>query len=1024
MSTKNPFSSTTPSFLTAKKNPFSTSASNPFSTSSASNPFSASSGGSTDLEKLMRQVSSNSAKVLSVGGTLPNSASKPSVLERILGPLQASLAGVNAIVHNVTTDGKDENVLGQMGNAASGKDYITGSDLLKDWGWNPQTSIGKFARGVVGFAWDIGADPVTYFTAGLNKVTKLAGMAKAANVARDGFETAKAVDYGIDLSKYADAIGDAATKIMPGVLNPTDKTKLFYGIMRDVSIAEKDAGGIKFFGKSLVSGDALGKMVPESVKTIIDKAALTKPAMTLGRVFSHDFYEVKHAADPFTAVTMTNFWRDSMNQASKGFHEGIEVAKDIKGNLPEEAANALGIAMDSAIPVEKRAHAAELFDEMKKLEKVLDGGASDSAVAAARERLSAVQKEATDIVHNVMDWDKFGISLKAFDPSMSDEAIVQATDSAKSILSNSERVLKQYHDAGIPVKDLGEFHAFPRQAGAPDQSILSALDMDKPSLVDRLLPPDRTLASTNNGALSSTDALGKRSFDTFGEALQGGQKYTTYAPEAVAKQNIDAVNAIAANDFKRKLGDSLGKVVKEGEELAKGKSTFKIANGTTYAVDDVVAKQLESLTKPLTSDAGIKGVLDGVNKLTSIWRKWATVMNPGFVPRNGISNFYLAYTKGYANPVYWEKTLKLNTALQNGTVDREGIWDVVRGKTWTNGDFLDAAEANGGINLGEMEEVFHDSAVRSLSRKANPVTGLQKVGTKANSFTERWGRMAVFAQALKKTGSPEIAGRMADVTLYNYNPASLTNAEKGLRTLIPFYTWTRSNLPEMLRVLVQDPSKISTIGKLQSNMADVSDKVNKDLLPQYQRDMIPIPTPFKDKDGNTLQLNPNFGFQDINKIDQPLSDTLASLNPFFKVPLELYFNRDSYFKSDIQDYPGQLKKAPGYLQSLDKAFNTQPWWELIKKGAGAKTIDGYLKASPQFVKTLDMWPFLANLGKALQTDNAETPWRRLSWLGGLKLMPYQEDKFKTDYLYKQRDDLMDTIQKLKDQGVIKSGTNQ
>jgi hypothetical protein len=351
--------------------------------------------------------------------------------------------------------------------------------------------------------------------------------------------------------------------------------------------------------------------------------------------------------------------------------------------------------------------------------------------------------------------------------------------------------------------------------------------------------------------------------------------------------------------------------------------------------------------------------------------------------------------------------------IQTGEISKH-LDDAVPGLDVTLGKFIDEAHSTGALRGGQIWEVTQDAV--SQGWKRNP---LAEVGTEVNEFAEEWGRLAVFKQAWRKHGSSNIAAKLVDATLYNYDPKALTNVERGMRTIIPFMTWTRRNLPEMLSVLVHDPSKISTIGKLQGNMAAVSDPTDKNLLPQYMRDMLAIPLPFKDKDGNPMMLNPNFGFQDLNRIDQPLRDTIASINPLFKVPLEIAFNKDVYFQDDIQDYKGQLRKAPGYLQSLDEVVGGQKWWESMKRAGGAKTIDGQLRVDPRFTKSIDAIPFLANLGKALEQDNPQTPWRRISWLGGVKLMPYQQEKFEKDAEYEQRTALQEAIRKMRDEGVIR-----
>jgi len=65
-----------------------------------------------------------------------------------------------------------------------GKGYEEGeattTSVLSEWGWNPESKVGKVARGVIGFAGDVALDPLTYVTGGTGAVIK--GTGKGAKI--------------------------------------------------------------------------------------------------------------------------------------------------------------------------------------------------------------------------------------------------------------------------------------------------------------------------------------------------------------------------------------------------------------------------------------------------------------------------------------------------------------------------------------------------------------------------------------------------------------------------------------------------------------------------------------------------------------------------------------------------------------------------------------------------------------------------------------------------------------------------
>ena len=87
----------------------------------------------------------------------------------------ATEGAINQVVNEVRNDTLDfedvPKILDSFWNGLTLDEKKTGTDILRTAGWEPESAGGKVARGFVGFAMDVGTDPLTYLgTFGLTKV--------------------------------------------------------------------------------------------------------------------------------------------------------------------------------------------------------------------------------------------------------------------------------------------------------------------------------------------------------------------------------------------------------------------------------------------------------------------------------------------------------------------------------------------------------------------------------------------------------------------------------------------------------------------------------------------------------------------------------------------------------------------------------------------------------------------------------------------------------------------------------------
>ena len=471
------------------------------------------------------------------------------------------------------------------------------------------------------------------------------------------------------------------------------------------------------------------------------------------------------------------------------------------------------------------------------------------------------------------------------------------------------------------------------------------------------------------------------------------------------------------------FGEKVGKDPANRVMHFEPKSNILTLDGTQYRVHPSIGAEVVRLTSFFASPESVKTFKRGIGKLTTIWKSQA-VMTPGFIIRNAQSNYALAQMHQMGDLVAWKKATDLVLSKTMKDTDRL----LVSGVEWEVGALRKELAKHALSSDGAYREVA--GKVDELGKLGKNLAG-GKVAERVHGWNEKVediGRVAVYLQARGRGLAPEAAGAMVNTVLYDYSRESLTALEQGARDVLPFYIWMRRNIPAQVQHLLHDPAKLSKFNKMKIEGDEATGNSTKwGEMPKYMREMgaIPIPLP----NGKKMYLNPNWGWQDIAKLEsiielghansEPLlKDLLASISPFIKIPAEVAFNTDSFFGGNIKRFDGDVKKAPQWASKLNDYFGGQPWWEALLKAGGSATNKktGDLMVSPVFLKVVSGIPILANIGRMSESGDQQKG-RLLSILGGLKVMPDQSAKWSDNRVYEDRTNIANAKTALKSIGV-------
>jgi hypothetical protein len=235
----------------------------------------------------------------------------------------------------------------------------------------------------------------------------------------------------------------------------------------------------------------------------------------------------------------------------------------------------------------------------------------------------------------------------------------------------------------------------------------------------------------------------------------------------------------------------------------------------------------------------------------------------------------------------------------------------ITGQTFTNeisGRFVPPSENFGGNILGEPgaeisllgkgnvlsagKEAYDTSRAAGSGRIVSGLKAAVAGGQQGGNYVEGLNRAAGFLELTKQGYAPTVAG--AKTRALHVDFGNLSDFERNvMRRLVPFYSFSKGMIPEVLRELIERP------GGLTGQAAQLSATIREGqdaFLPEYLQGGLGIPLGPEGEDGNqkfltNLDLPVESVFEPLHAgpgwMAQTGQDILSQLNPMIKGPLEL-----------------------------------------------------------------------------------------------------------------------------------------
>ena len=899
--------------------------------------------------------------------------------------------------------------------------------------------VGSF---VVRTAVDILTDPLTYVTFGASagvfgvraatKVPLFGEAAKAAGVA-DGAAAAlnpagsklykflKATENqangltaGLSLEqrlknfkvakgmKGADEFYDFAEEEMKDVLRHTidaplnpdfAKKALSNMLSKSPQLAETllDKGGIKFFGKSVLSGQRIAssiRMIPGM--TAVDH--ITQPL----RSSVNALFNPSMVKDPITGK-----WQKlpdeyiALEQKAKDLAVSmqddriLDLTRVVKANnLDTNEANFLVASIEAAkLPTDMR-----LANAYKQLTKF-----NDRELAFLRESGISISRLENHFPH-VLVKGAAGSDMIPFKipPKSTVGAALKRTKEGTIFSTDPEKLAR----------------------------LESAVLKKEQDTVDKLLGE-----MTNDGFeifdQNAITALAKRTMDN---SRAGSMKqFVDSLPEWAAMRADEAPDSwvpLNLSDFKKE------------EEF------FQNMGMATQALrfHPAVAARIEKFAGALISDEATNEALRAFDSLQNLWKASVTSMFPVFHGRNAISNVFLHFNdiglhslnpKNHAMAgALVANEYKLNKLMTNAMKPNapaaladeitemlsKPVFTDAAGHSWSYGELRSIMKRNniafnsnitGAVDVVRNPSAFEEALfpikaygtglskqkAKAFAKKALPIgqdfKGFE-YGRVVGQAIENQARILDFVVNLKKTGDVQLATLRTKQFLFDYR--NLTAFEKTfMRRLMPFYTFTRKNIEAQVTTFLEAPGRIAAQATFLQNIGDVmaGEKLSEEdmeKLPDWIKSGISI---LAKKDGSLVNIYGSLGtpLEAVFSTTQP-NAVLGSVSPLLRVPTELATGQNFFQAKPISEVTNAT------------AFKSAP--EVIKQFIGYTEVQGTRRDGSKYTMRVALRPermhLLLNLPptsrvlstlKQIETEDVATGSRILQQTIGVK--PYSFD---------------------------------
>lgn len=315
-----------------------------------------------------------------------------------------------------------------------------------------------------------------------------------------------------------------------------------------------------------------------------------------------------------------------------------------------------------------------------------------------------------------------------------------------------------------------------------------------------------------------------------------------------------------------------------------GKHIYKVPRINWNTQEKTMKRYLEE-----DSQAFIKVV----DNLSNIFKTQA-LMSPRYTVNNFIGNVINTYTTCGTGIVDLANVKHVNGILKDKKGSINGYsYDEIRMQSTLSG--LSNTQISYELASGNTKDKLNRLATKggnsNLWEKTKGFT------TNVNNWVEDKSKIANVVALLREGNTLSSAIESTKKALFDYS--DLTDFEtKTLKRIVPFYTFMRKNAPLQLDNMINNPAKFYRVNKIVPESQSYMTEEDRTNLPEYMQDYMYL-------GGNKMfNLNsPSTGAKET----LTFNGAMNSLNPYLKVPFELYQNRKFFNGKEVSDADAEIE---------------------------------------------------------------------------------------------------------------------
>lgn len=331
-----------------------------------------------------------------------------------------------------------------------------------------------------------------------------------------------------------------------------------------------------------------------------------------------------------------------------------------------------------------------------------------------------------------------------------------------------------------------------------------------------------------------------------------------------------------------------------------------------FAIPTDIYKSFNKAYNKKTSES-FREIRQLMYKFNKIWKPSVTAWRPSFSARNLMSGYFNSFMElgdKVFDPDVTDAAYKMASGKDLDTVVKFGNTEMTLKELKQEMIKRGATNTYTATDITTLDKALGDQMRKALdpnfsSKIRHPLRTLEQF----SEATEFYNRAIAFCGSLKAGHSLDLAGEIVRKTQFDYS--DLTEFERGVKNVLPFYTWLRDNLEFQIEKFLDDPrlymALMRRLPEFTKELSGMSDE-DYENMPDWVKETFPLTVGYDSSTERYRLYDTMLPYQDLASIGgfETTMDTVVGLvHPMLKTPLELWLNKNLYTGAAIESYEGE-----------------------------------------------------------------------------------------------------------------------